>query len=478
MGGKFVSFAEVDLERKGKKEVEEPTVSVESAVNTPVTSGFTTPTGASTPKSEHESFELTIIPSGNYTTAPPAALPDNPKKQRRVELISFCALLWCIFMEGWNDGTNGPLIPAMQEHYNIGYTTVSMIFVVNCIGFVSGAAVNIRLVQKLGFGTSMVIGAVSQLIAYCIQAPAPPFPVFAMALFFSGFGIALQLQNAGAIVFVINLRNSSAKMGVLQACYGLGALTSPLAATKFSAMPHWSYHYLASLGGAFVNVIVLCLVFRFQHMDPILRKSGQVVHDNRNSPSGNLYSQIFRLKVVHLLAFFSLTYVGTEVTIGGWIVTFVIRQRGGGASSGYLSSGFFAGLTVGRLALLWVNKLVGERRVVFLYTACCIVLEITIWFVPSLIQNAIAVAFIGFLLGPIYPIITSVAGRLVPHWLLNGAVGWIGGFGQMGSALLPFVTGVISSKYGVSSLQPLIVAALSLMLLLWAAVPPDVRRSE
>ncbi|KAL5501375.1 hypothetical protein ACEPAH_8635 [Sanghuangporus vaninii] len=476
MGGKFVSFAEVDVEKTSKKEVEEPTVSIESAVNTPVTSGFTTPTGASTPKDEPESFELTIIPTGNYITAAPAALQDNPKKQRRVELISFCALLWCIFMEGWNDGTNGPLIPTMQKYYNIGYTTVSMIFVLNCIGFVTGATANIKLVQKLGFGTSMVIGAVSQLIAYCIQAPTPPFPVFAMALLFSGFGIALQ--NAGAIVFVINLRNSSAKMGVLQACYGLGALTSPLVATKFSAMPHWSYHYLTSLGGSFVNIIVLCLVFRFQHMDAILRKSGQTVHDNRNSPSGNLYSQIFRLKVVHLLAFFSLTYVGTEVTIGGWIVTFVIQQRGGGASSGYLSSGFFAGLTLGRLVLLWFNRLVGERRVVYLYTGCCIVLEITIWFVPSMIQNAIAVAFVGFLLGPIYPIITNVAGRLVPHWLLNGAVGWIGGFGQMGSALLPFITGVISSKYGVSSLQPLIVASLSLMLLLWAAVPPDVRRSE
>lgn len=77
----------------------------------------------------------------------------------------------------------------------------------------------------------------------------------------------MLLQNAGAIVFVINLRNSSVKMGILQAVYGLGALVSPLVATKFSTMPHWSYHYLVSLGAAVINVVVLCLVFRFQHMD-------------------------------------------------------------------------------------------------------------------------------------------------------------------------------------------------------------------
>jgi fucose permease len=46
---------------------------------------------------------------------------------------------------------------------------------------------------------------------------------------------------------------------------------------------------------------------------------------------------------VHLLAFFILVYVGVEVTIGGWIVTYIIDVRGGDASSGYISAGFFGG---------------------------------------------------------------------------------------------------------------------------------------
>jgi len=53
--------------------------------------------------------------------------------------------------------------------------------------------------------------------------------------------------------------------------------------------------------------------------------------------------------------------------LGGWIVTYIINVRGGGPSSGYISSGFFGGLTLGRVGLLWVNRLVGERRAVFLY---------------------------------------------------------------------------------------------------------------
>lgn len=111
----------------------------------------------------------------------------------------------------------------------------------------------------------------------------------------------------------------------------------------------------------------------------------------------------------------SIFYPSVEVTLGGWIVTYIIKIRGGGPSSGYISSGFFGGLTVGRVGLLWINKLVGERRAVFLYGALTIVygkkhvlllgadikfllrLEIIIWKVPSLVGNAVTVSFVGVL---------------------------------------------------------------------------------
>lgn len=42
------------------------------------------------------------------------------------------------------------------------------------------------------------------------------------------------------------------KLSILHAIYGVGALCSPLVATQFSQLPHWSYHYLASLGVALI----------------------------------------------------------------------------------------------------------------------------------------------------------------------------------------------------------------------------------
>lgn len=129
-------------------------------------------------------------------------------------------------------------------------------------------------------------------------------------------------------------KNPQLKLGIVLAAYGIGALLSPLSATAFSTMKHWSFHYFVSLGGAVLSIILLTLVFRFQNLDGLslsflssarierklsldaLRTAGQTVRE-QSSSSENLYRQMFKLKATHLLASFALAYVGAEVTLGG-----------------------------------------------------------------------------------------------------------------------------------------------------------------
>jgi fucose permease len=53
-----------------------------------------------------------------------------------------------------------------------------------------------------------------------------------------------------------------------------------------------------------------------KHFTECLLQSGQPVGEKGTSESSQ-FNQIFRLKEVHLLAFFILVYVGVEVTVGG-----------------------------------------------------------------------------------------------------------------------------------------------------------------
>ncbi|KAL6302999.1 MFS general substrate transporter [Sparassis latifolia] len=397
--------------------------------------------------------------------------------------IQFAAMCLCLFLAGWNDGTTGPLLPRIQKVYNVGFALVSLIFVFNCVGFVVAAAANVALTDKFGFGISYehstVTGSVAQVIGYALEAPAPPFPVFVMGYAVNGFGLALQ--DAGANGYVASLaHNSATRMGILHAVYGVGALSSPLVSTQFSQLPRWSLHYLVSLGIALANTVFLIAVIRFRTQDECLADIGQAPADHSalSNSEDSKYKQIFRLRPLHLLAFFILVYVGVEVTIGGWIVTFIINVREGGPSSGYISSGFFGGLTLGRVALLWLNKLIGERRVIFLYMLLAIALELVVWLVPSLIGGAVAVSFVGMFLGPIYPIVMNHSGRILPPWLLTGCIGWIAGFGQAGSAFFPLLAGLLASREGIKSLQPLLVSMMCFMFCLWTLVPSTPRRFE
>ncbi|KAI6148519.1 major facilitator superfamily domain-containing protein [Pisolithus tinctorius] len=413
-------------------------------------------------------------PTGDVT---PADQKGEENGQRRRARIQFATLCWSLYLAGWNDGTTGPLLPRIQRAYNVNFAVVSLLFVFACIGFITGALSNLVLDGRYGFGKVIVLGSLFQVVAYCFESAAPPFPLFVLGYAINGVGMALQ--NAQANGFVASLRdNPEMKMGILHAVrLCAGAFSSPLVATQFAQQPHWSLHYLCSFGMALLNSILLIAVFRLKNQDECLAQIGMPPCEKGNSDRSQ-FRQVFALRAVHLLAFFILVYVGVEVTVGGWIVTYIIDVRGGGPSSGYISSGFFGGLTAGRVSLLWVNRKVGERRALFVYAFLAIGLELIVWLVPSLVGGAVTVSVVGFFLGPMYPIAMNHAGRVLPRWLLTGSIGWIAGSGQAGSALLPFMTGAIASKSGIKTLQPILVSMMAFMTFIWALVPDSARRDD
>lgn len=97
-------------------------------------------------------------------------------------------------------------------------------------------------------------------------------------------------------------------------------------------------------------------------------------------------------------------YVGGEVALGGWIVTFMNRIRLASAyNSGIAATGFWAGMTVGRAGLGFITDKFGERLCVLIYLGLSIGLELLFWLVPNFIVGAVAVAFLGMFLGPLFP---------------------------------------------------------------------------
>jgi fucose permease len=123
-----------------------------------------------------------------------------------------------------------------------------------------------RILFNLPYNQVITFGALLQVIAYCIQIPQPPFPLFVISYYINGFGGALGDAQSNGLV--ANLpTNAPAKMSILHGVYGLGAFVSPLVATQFSQIHRWTFHYLTTLAIGLITTCALAYVTRLKSQD-------------------------------------------------------------------------------------------------------------------------------------------------------------------------------------------------------------------
>jgi fucose permease len=179
--------------------------------------------------------------------------------------------------------------------------------------------------QAAPFGTSM------QALAYCLILWGPPFPLFVLSYLLNGFGLGLQDAQVNSLI--VRFPDPNVKMFLLHAFYGLGATISPLVSTEFvKKEPNRVYLYFAvSLGLAAFIIALLLVVFRLRTEDQIVGKrevvqSETTTETSEMEGSGDKMKRILRTPAVHAMAFYLMIYVGVEVTLGGWIVSLMIRS--------------------------------------------------------------------------------------------------------------------------------------------------------
>ncbi|KAL3460596.1 major facilitator superfamily domain-containing protein [Aspergillus heterothallicus] len=375
---------------------------------------------------------------------------------------------------GASDGVYGALIPYIREDFNLSTTVVSLIFMTPFAGYtLASIAVN-KIHMTLGQRGIAVIAPLCHLIPFIIMATCPRFPVLLVGYAFVGLGNGLL--DAGWNAWVGDMINASTLMGLLHAFYGLGATVSPAIATAM--IDHglnWYTFYFIMVGGAALELISSGFLFwpenaaRFRENNPKLPGSGK---DSRTT-------EAVKNRVTWVLAFFLFAYMGVEVSIGGWIVEFMMQVRKGGpVESGLIPTGFWAGITAGRIVLGFVNERIGERLAVVIYLSLSIALQLIFWLVPQFIVSAVAVSLIGFFTGPLFPAAVTTAAKLLPKHLHTPSIGLISALGGSGGAILPFIAGAIAQPHGVSSLQPFALALLVTITILWLLLPRTPRHGH
>lgn len=304
---------------------------------------------------------------------------------------------------------------------------------------------------------------------YALICWAPPFPLLVIGFVLVGLGSGTM--DATFNVYIVTLRNENELMGILHACYGVGAIISPLVATAMiSAGIQWSYFYFVLLGVSVVAGLAVLIVFHGETAQKYqLENPPQVGADGKSS---SRLSEALKNKYTLIVSLFLFCYMGAEVGVGSWTVAFMVRYKHGDESKmGGVASGFWAGLTAGRVVLGFVTGRIGENTMVTVYLLLAIVFQCVYWLSPTIVGSAIGAALVGVCYGPLFPTAVLTLSRILPSRLHVASVGFASSFGGAGSAVFPFITGAIAESRGTWVLQPIVIALILAMLLLWIYIP-------
>ncbi|KAM0554667.1 hypothetical protein ACHAPJ_006736 [Fusarium lateritium] len=312
-----------------------------------------------------------------------------------------------------------------------------------------------------------ILGPVCRLIAYIPVALHPPFPSLPCFMLFTGFGNGVQ--DSGYNAWIGNMQRANELLGFLHGAYGLGGTIGPLIASAMITEGHleWYTFFYIMIGLVAIELIVGTAAF-WGATGEEYRRRVRFEHGKNRATTRMAMNK----SITWIVAAFLLGYVAAEVSLGGWIVTFMLRVRHAKPFlAGLTVTLFWLGLTLGRVILGFITERVGEKTAIMVYLMLSIGLELLYWLVPNFIASIIFVMLLGFFLGPLFPASMVAATKLLPTDYHVSAIGFAAAVGGGGAAVGPFAVGAIAQRTGVHVLQPIVVGLLGAITIVWLLLP-------
>jgi fucose permease len=329
----------------------------------------------------------------------------------------------------------GPMLPSLSQRWALNDTQSGSLIFAEFFSSMFGMLLSGIAVQRLGYRKTLMFGLVLMPVGMTLLAFGPwIIGIAAVCLFGVGYGITTPAGNLRTAE--VNAGRSASALSVINAVWGIGAMSSPL----FVDSALRAQHPKLFLFGTAAALLALLLALALSNFVPDLR-----VEDAK--PGGAEIS-VWQIRIFPFICALFFIYVGTETCFGNWVAMYARRIAPADASAAIRMPSFFWGaLLAGRALAPLALKSNREATLAKLGLGLAVVGGVALVSARGVGLIAIGSVLAGLGLASIYPISVS----LLSDWLghsVRRASGIVFGSGNVGGALMPLMVGAVSTHTG------------------------------
>jgi fucose permease len=331
--------------------------------------------------------------------------------------------------------TLGAVLPSVIQRFGIDTAAAGGLFLLMTFGILLGSLVFGPIVDRNGYKGMLLLATALIVLGLEGIAFAPSLAWLRVAVALVGFGGGIVNGGTNALVADISADGRTAGLSLLGVFFGVGAVGVPF--VLGSLLGVFSHSAIIAVIGAFVLLpLLLTLVARFPAPKqaqgfPLAAAAG-----------------LARDPLLLLMGGMLFLESGMEITVGGWTATYFRQELHLGEQRAlvYLAL-YWLGMMLGRLALGSVLRHAAPARVLL---AC-----IAVGFAGALLLvvgrdeslAALGVFLLGVGFAATFPVVLGFVGD---RWaqLSGTAFSLVMVMALTGGMILPWLTGVLGTTYG------------------------------
>jgi FHS family glucose/mannose:H+ symporter-like MFS transporter len=317
----------------------------------------------------------------------------------------------------------GSVLPALLKQWSLADSQAGFFFFLGWMGTSIGA-----LLVRPSRVRSLVLGSFLIAIGALGMAFASRWVGFAfMAVY--GVGLGMTMTAVSLLQAARNILRRGLELNRLNLIWALGACICPWLAEHSLRVANVRVIFSA-LGVFFALYCVWTVAFE---VEPITQALALITAEVPKRGISTLSLWPFALVLVIFLP------TGIEASMGAWIAAYVQRTQHAISTTVTAGSCFWIGLMLSRTLSSFVLLLRRSERIVLSLSLVNVVAG-TGLLIASTVRLGIlpGIFLIGFGLGPVYPLLLAIA----LQYSEKTAIFFVAG---LGSAFLPWLTGIVSS---------------------------------